>query len=1266
MKTTVSPFGQAAGLAHGGLEKLGENSRPFVRQGHGHGDESPLALVGHHQTEASTDEHHAGQVHLQREHAVPAEALAPHDLSDAVADVASTPVAGETASRAVGKPSAPVFETKFATELARLVAASDAPEHAPIAAALDDELGESFEAEGLEEGDDAHRLPEATEAFEPAAPPVVYAMPRSDGHFVAPVAPTAQVIAENAPPVQAVVKPAALSSETAVHDVPARAAAVAVAPARVPGFHHEVAVEIGPSIEPTSARASDQGSPVPADGAPAPLSVTVDEPAAPPEIHQPLFAGAPAVVARAPESSAPVTTSKAKLETPAAPAPSSAPAATPASTSDAPAVLPCTSPAVRAHEVAAPVAATHSAPVHSGRPSKSTAESAAPVLSAPVASARVGEEQPRPQLTTAPRPQVHATPVAVVEVPARVPLAALSTDAGSHRGFALPVPERVPAVVVEGERVVHAHARSEKAAALSTAPVHAGARSEKAAALSTVPVHAGARSEKAAALSTAPVHAGARSEKAAPLSVSSAQVAAPARREVAAPQVPAEVSAPVLTVPAQRAAPTVKPVAAKPAKSDDIAATAPKSSVAPTTSRPEHAERLPPAAKPVVGSAPTEHAASVVAQAPVVKAAPGPSHRNDGIAPAHVDVDGAVKHGGPNVPDVPALVASAPPAPATRATVKPHQTAPSLIAAHGPEDHRVVGLSNSQPAPHRSVVSAPSVSAVAAVTPSVAPVRTDAPASAKLTSQALDLEHASRRPAAVSAPAPRKPGRATRRVPASAPQARAAARTVGTTVTTPAETLPFSAPKRAQPVSSPQPVQSSATPVQPSRAVDTAVASPAPTSSVSPPGRFKLPALIPVDDGLRRASLPSSPSLSSSLSPSLSRGSASPATHPTSPVDTNTLPPAATAAVSSPAPESRRVRAAVLDLVQRSGSEGSVATTASRKGFDTRPTADKEESTSVRRPGRTNEPAAVSVPVSPPRISPTAFVTIAPAADATPAPQRRTVRDEHAPLAPRRAPAAPLVATAAHTVLPTVAAALAPTAPVRASKVAHESGGSRGAQPIKTAGGSLSTPAPVAPESSERPRTDGNAAPVPAPAREVAPARSAPAPAPHAPADAVSHDIRGAELSLPASANAPRALLDHAAADPSLHAAAIGNNAHLRLETANAGSLSLHLHVRDGVADVEVEGAGARSLDLRPQEIRRALEHRLQSFFCTVEMAVLNIHLGRHGEREEIARTTGQGLVEQRARARLIPVPGCDGRIVKIAHGEASADTCKLGFLSPA
>jgi hypothetical protein len=105
----------------------------------------------------------------------------------------------------------------------------------------------------------------------------------------------------------------------------------------------------------------------------------------------------------------------------------------------------------------------------------------------------------------------------------------------------------------------------------------------------------------------------------------------------------------------------------------------------------------------------------------------------------------------------------------------------------------------------------------------------------------------------------------------------------------------------------------------------------------------------------------------------------------------------------------------------------------------------------------------------------------------------------------------------------------------------------------------------------------------------VAPVRPAAAPAPHTPAAAVSHDIRGAELSLSASANAPRALLDHAAADPSLHAAAIGNNAHLRLETANAGSLSLHLHVRDGVADVEVEGTGARSLDLRPQEIRRAL-----------------------------------------------------------------------------
>jgi hypothetical protein len=69
----------------------------------------------------------------------------------------------------------------------------------------------------------------------------------------------------------------------------------------------------------------------------------------------------------------------------------------------------------------------------------------------------------------------------------------------------------------------------------------------------------------------------------------------------------------------------------------------------------------------------------------------------------------------------------------------------------------------------------------------------------------------------------------------------------------------------------------------------------------------------------------------------------------------------------------------------------------------------------------------------------------------------------------------------------------------------------------------------------------------------------------------------------------PTALLDLATDDPSLHASALGKNAHLRLETARDGDLSVHLQVRDGVVDVRFDGAASRTLDLNENQIRVAL-----------------------------------------------------------------------------
>ncbi|MEO8212776.1 MAG: hypothetical protein ABI560_06275 [Myxococcales bacterium] len=68
-----------------------------------------------------------------------------------------------------------------------------------------------------------------------------------------------------------------------------------------------------------------------------------------------------------------------------------------------------------------------------------------------------------------------------------------------------------------------------------------------------------------------------------------------------------------------------------------------------------------------------------------------------------------------------------------------------------------------------------------------------------------------------------------------------------------------------------------------------------------------------------------------------------------------------------------------------------------------------------------------------------------------------------------------------------------------------------------------------------------------------------------------------------------RPLMELAADDPSLHATALGKNAHVRLETAKDGDLSLHLMVHDGVVDVRFDGAASRTLDIRSNEVRAAL-----------------------------------------------------------------------------
>jgi hypothetical protein len=65
--------------------------------------------------------------------------------------------------------------------------------------------------------------------------------------------------------------------------------------------------------------------------------------------------------------------------------------------------------------------------------------------------------------------------------------------------------------------------------------------------------------------------------------------------------------------------------------------------------------------------------------------------------------------------------------------------------------------------------------------------------------------------------------------------------------------------------------------------------------------------------------------------------------------------------------------------------------------------------------------------------------------------------------------------------------------------------------------------------------------------------------------------------SAPPSTDPALRLFQAAADDESLHAAVLGNSAHLRVQTATGEDLSLHLRVRDGIADVRVD---------RPAEVR--------------------------------------------------------------------------------
>jgi hypothetical protein len=154
----------------------------------------------------------------------------------------------------------------------------------------------------------------------------------------------------------------------------------------------------------------------------------------------------------------------------------------------------------------------------------------------------------------------------------------------------------------------------------------------------------------------------------------------------------------------------------------------------------------------------------------------------------------------------------------------------------------------------------------------------------------------------------------------------------------------------------------------------------------------------------------------------------------------------------------------------------------------------------------------------------------------------------------------------------------------------------RGAKPALTrdAAPSLSSPSvakqPLAPSSSGKQAAghgrDSEKSREPARAVEPAAALTRPEPAsPSAPAEAKG----------PVKPAAERASADPASALPpppgwqDVSGAVLRNAAHLRVETAELGALSLHLRVHDGALHLRVDGEAARTVEARAGELSRAL-----------------------------------------------------------------------------
>jgi hypothetical protein len=344
--------------------------------------------------------------------------------------------------------------------------------------------------------------------------------------------------------------------------------------------------------------------------------------------------------------------------------------------------------------------------------------------------------------------------------------------------------------------------------------------------------------------------------------------------------------------------------------------------------------------------------------------------------------------------------------------------------------------------------------------------------------------------------------------------------------------------------------------------------------------------------------LPRSPdfSIAPPASSGVSATGESTAAHPTPHVDSSSaVPPLFRLS------ETRRVQAAHLDLAQQSYQPGIVATPSpSAKGFGTGSRVDKGDKQDKSKKDSPSDPP--SALVGPPSQLP-AFAganlplapQAAPRSAATTAPSARTSRAAQ--------PVDAIHALASHGPAAPAASAPAPAPPhaTLASTVSKGRLAERQDEPSSPREVMMreATAAPARPDvaGADRPSkrsSDGAAALPAAEARPGHPAsvatdRAPAAPATHAPA--LSPPAPETPVAPPAAPPAPLAaqpLYELATSDPSLQAT-LGKNAHVHLDAGAAGPLSLHLTMRDGVADLEVEGPAADRLNMRPEELRRAL-----------------------------------------------------------------------------